>query len=207
MNLSKLFEMQRALDEKIVKEKGLDGQDLLPQKILALQVELGELANEWRGFKFWSENQNPRVVYKGSCDRCDYWEKLDGDRRSLRPDGSECDCYQGLMRADTVLEEYVDCLHFILSIGLDIGLTNPKRENLHEELVNTTEAFQHAFNWCATLDFARSQGIWNGKGKAYERLVDVFIALGYFLGFSWEQIEAAYIAKNEVNHSRQANGY
>lgn len=39
MNLEKLFEMQRVLDERIIKEKGLEGQNLLPQKILALQVE------------------------------------------------------------------------------------------------------------------------------------------------------------------------
>ncbi|MDQ4683029.1 dUTP diphosphatase, partial [Stenotrophomonas maltophilia group sp. RNC7] len=61
MNLGELFEMQRKLDEHIVREKGLDGQDLLPKKILALQVELGELSNEWRGFKFWSNNQNPNT--------------------------------------------------------------------------------------------------------------------------------------------------
>ncbi|MBE2947115.1 dUTPase, partial [Anoxybacillus flavithermus] len=45
MDLSKLFEMQRELDERIVREKGLDGQNLLPNKVLALQVELAELAN------------------------------------------------------------------------------------------------------------------------------------------------------------------
>lgn len=62
MNLYKLFKIQAKLDEKIVKEKGLEGQDLLDKKILALQVELGELANEWRGFKFWSNDQKPRTV-------------------------------------------------------------------------------------------------------------------------------------------------
>ncbi len=36
MNLEKMFEMQKALDERIIKEKGLEGQDLLPNLILAL---------------------------------------------------------------------------------------------------------------------------------------------------------------------------
>src|SRR5690554_4670233 len=69
MNLTKLFELQRKLDEHIIKEKGLEGEDLLPKKILALQVELGELANEWRGFKFWSEDQEPNIrdLPKGTC--------------------------------------------------------------------------------------------------------------------------------------------
>lgn len=48
MNLEKMFEMQKALDERIIKEKELEGQDLPPNLILALQVELVECANEWR---------------------------------------------------------------------------------------------------------------------------------------------------------------
>ena len=47
LDFKKLFEMQGALDAHIINEKELEGQDLLPMKILALQVELGELANEW----------------------------------------------------------------------------------------------------------------------------------------------------------------
>src|SRR5690606_38322929 len=68
MNLSKLFKIQKQLDERIVREKGLEGQDLLDKKILALMVELGELANEWRGFKFWSKDQEPRFGGYCGCD-------------------------------------------------------------------------------------------------------------------------------------------
>lgn len=39
MNLEKMLAAQKKLDERIVKEKGLQGQDLLDKKILALQVE------------------------------------------------------------------------------------------------------------------------------------------------------------------------
>ncbi|WP_055747638.1 dUTP diphosphatase [Brevibacillus choshinensis] len=71
MNLKAFFEKQRQLDKYIIKKKGLEGQDLLQNKILALQVELGELANEWRGFKHWSDNQEPRTVAeRGSCEMC-----------------------------------------------------------------------------------------------------------------------------------------
>src|SRR5690625_7095831 len=71
MNLTKLFETQRELDNKIVEEKGLQGQDLLDKKILALQVELGELAQNWRGFKFWSEDQEPNNTGYEPCKACD----------------------------------------------------------------------------------------------------------------------------------------
>lgn len=65
MNLQNLFELQKQLDEHIYEDHPVqDGEDRLAKKILALQVELGELANEWRGFKFWSNN---RAI--GSCKR------------------------------------------------------------------------------------------------------------------------------------------
>ena len=57
MNLLPYFKAQKKLDDHIIQEKGLQGQDLLDKKILALQVELGELCQEWRGFKFWSEDR------------------------------------------------------------------------------------------------------------------------------------------------------
>ncbi len=66
MNLTKLFELQSKLDEHIIKEKGLEGADLLSKKIRALQVELGQLAQNWRGFKFWSEKQEPRTFSFGA---------------------------------------------------------------------------------------------------------------------------------------------
>ncbi len=59
MNLKELFDMQRTLDERIIKQHGLEGQYLLDQRILALNVELAELAQETRCFKFWSTNQQP----------------------------------------------------------------------------------------------------------------------------------------------------
>src|SRR5699024_4010136 len=49
MNLSKLLNIQKELDEHIVKEKGLEGQYLLDKKILALQDERG---NQMRYFEF-----------------------------------------------------------------------------------------------------------------------------------------------------------
>lgn len=65
MNLAKLFEMQRQLDEHIEKEHPRKPrEDRLVKKILALQVELGELANCWRGFKYWSHDQEPRIYKK-----------------------------------------------------------------------------------------------------------------------------------------------
>lgn len=168
MKLDKLFEMQRALDARIIDEKGLRGVDLVPNTVLALHVELGECANEWRGFKHWSIDQQPRT------------EKL--------------------------LVEYVDCLHFILSLGLRLGVSfEYKFEDLKKEFTGVNEAFRHTFNWLSSLDFVLSTKV--NPISCYSQLLNVFIALGNLLGFTWDQIESAYIAKNAVNHERQANGY
>ena len=103
MKLQKLFETQKVLDDKIVKEKGLEGVDLLDKKILALQVELGELANEFRGFKFWSENQEPNV----KCPTC----KGNGYDTFLgvtQRDTPCCRCNGYPENVNPLLEEYVD---------------------------------------------------------------------------------------------------
>src|SRR5690625_2371786 len=90
MNLQKLFETQKKLDERIVKEKGLEGKDLLDKKILALQVELGEIANEFRGFKFWSEDQEPNDYAPNVYDVC---EKCDGEPTIYSDDNSKIESF------------------------------------------------------------------------------------------------------------------
>ncbi len=186
MNLNKLFELQKELDQHIIRKKGLQGQDLLDKKILALQVELGELANEWRGFKFWSEDQEPRTeVYYGPLEIPDVGTY-----------------------ANPLLEEYIDCLHFILSIGLELGY-----QNVDPYAVNTSKDIVTEFN----LLFANVSSIWLSSTTVtgikhhikedYRKALSIFLALGELLGFTWERIEQAYLKKNKVNHKRQENGY
>lgn len=188
MNLRELFEMQRKLDEHIIKEKGLQGLNLLPQKILALQVELGELANEWRGFKFWSNNQEPKK--KVSCADCKY----------RHVDCDEVDC------PDPLLEEYVDCLHFILSIGLDTGMDWRAIDGFEAEVYSTdiTKQFNTLIENIATLEPC----LRSFKSPMYYRfIVEKFLGLGQLLGLTEDIILKAYKAKNQVNHARQENGY
>ncbi|WP_374706028.1 dUTP diphosphatase, partial [Paenibacillus antibioticophila] len=106
LTLEQMYEMQKALDARIIKDKGLEGTDLLTNTVLALQVEIGELANEWRGFKHWSNDREPRTAVHSLV-------KL-----------SELDDQQadGTWLHNALLEEYVDCLHFFLSIARQLGL-------------------------------------------------------------------------------------
>lgn len=188
MNLQPLFETQKKLDERIVKEKGLEGVDLLDKKILALQVELGELANEWQMFKFWKDNPKPRYETAEI-----YVHGYDGPGTDTRASIEE---YQ----AQPILEEYVDCLHFILSIANTINTDYFVYDvdiQEYERKESITKQFQAVFGYAFLIT----------EDNYCSELLNTFLDLGTMLGFTWEQIEQAYYDKNKVNHERQSNGY
>jgi len=191
MNLSKLFELQRQLDERIEREHPRqEGEDRLAKKILALLVELGELANEARFFKYWSHDQDPRI----GIPSVHYDEIL----------GHDVIEYVG---PNPLLEEYVDCLHFILSIGLEI--TEPDMLDLKRWNLTKADNITEQFLWLMADVTDLYNGLYHdGNFKFdYEFLLLQFIHLGEMLGFTWSEIEEAYLRKNAVNHQRQESGY
>ncbi|OIK19432.1 dUTP diphosphatase [Bacillus amyloliquefaciens] len=229
MNLQKMFEMQKVLDDRIIKEKGLEGQDLLPNLILALQVELAECANEWRGFKHWSNNQKPRTKLSTTvgatpenasffrCENhyCGKYLNKDDFKHLLDPDYEICPvCNAAYVTAfrdkNPLLEEYVDCLHFILSIGNRIGFNNDATiqqimRRAEERELETNIGIVKAFSRLMSLVFGFY--FWIENTGTYVRFFERFLNLGEMLGFTPEQIEAAYMDKNAVNHQRQQEGY
>lgn len=208
MNLVKLFETQKILDDRIVKEKGLEGQDLLPEKILALQVELGELANEWRGFKFWSKNQDTSTEHNVICHACrgeGYYmmdEEID--------DEESCGyCLGTGFQEDRnpLLEEYADCFHFILSIGNDLNIKGSWTSGDYTE-ESVTGTFNKLFETVGDINHAVENEDSDTLELIYEVAFDLLIGLGEkHLGFTTDQIEKAYYDKNKVNHQRQEDGY
>src|SRR5699024_7576075 len=132
MNLNSLFTKQKQLDEHIVNEKGLHGQDLLKKKTVALICELYECVNEARFFKFWSENQIPRVENWVECSTCDgtgdlnyelVREEAEGRGGHEYIDCEECDSSGTSHMINPLLEEYADVIHFTISIANDLGYT------------------------------------------------------------------------------------
>ncbi|MFT8313196.1 MAG: dUTP diphosphatase [Clostridium sp.] len=57
LDLKKLLDMQKELDKTILDNAGIKEYPLENIK-LALLVELGELANEWKGFKHWKKHKD-----------------------------------------------------------------------------------------------------------------------------------------------------
>ncbi|ATA61175.1 DUTPase [Geobacillus stearothermophilus] len=182
MELRKLFEIQGELDSHIEKiHPRAEGEKRLEEKILALQTELGEIANEWRQFKFWSN-----------------------DRKS---------------RTEQLLEEYVDGLHFVLSIGLEeskrYGQSVPIMIGLPEKLTpihyeTTIQQFNYLFFEIGRLYDSvtlHEVAVDTEVEEAYENIIRMFIGLGEKLGFTEGEIVEAYMNKNRINHERQTNGY
>lgn len=178
MNIAKMFQMQQILRDRI----GYKETDRFEKLILALLVELGELANEWRGFKFWSSNQKPRIkaVRVPSM--------LEEDKEYYNP----------------MLEEFVDGLHFILEIGLEIGINDSQPKTLISfQNKATSMDFSCIYYLVSQLDLT----VLLVDKSNYHRLFNNYFHLGEKLGFSWKQIEQAYMDKNAVNHQRQEQGY
>lgn len=183
MNLAKLFETQRVLRDRI----GYNEPDRFEKLILALLVEIGECANEWRGFKFWSKDQEPRT------------KVLIPYEEGVRDGGLAS--YKNLL-----LEEYVDSLHFLLEIGLELKYTNLSLASYE------TPSIEYQFNevisaCCKVRESVELDWQEEEKQDEFDNLCMGFIGLGRMLGFTWEEIEAAYYSKNQVNHERQSNGY
>lgn len=161
MNIEKLRMMQAGLDQHIETKHGLQSENVVDRKILALLVELGELANETRCFKFWS--------LKGPSDQ------------------------------ETILTEYVDGIHFILSLAneYDFKLSVPEVFTTEN---NVTEQFLLLYQEISHFQNER-------KNDIFQTVFAEYLSLGKMLGFSAEDVEKAYVSKNEVNYERQKQGY
>jgi dimeric dUTPase (all-alpha-NTP-PPase superfamily) len=208
LNLKHLFELQAKLDERIYKEHPVqEGEDRLSKKILALQVELGELANEWRGFKYWSNDQKPRTELWKDCNFC-------GGRGFVNPANfpyghQRITCIEcrgeSQFKTNPLLEEYVDCLHFFLSIGNDLWISqdtdfnksNPRDVMTLFALINRYVAEL----WWEVHDNT------DGVLAKYYFGFQHYLRLGEMLGFTWDEIEQGYLSKNKINHERQESGY
>lgn len=203
MNITKLFETQAGLDEHIMNEHPeLRGQDNLDWKILALQVELAECANEWRGFKKWSKDQEPRT--NKICHNCKGKGKIFVPQVDSELECGICESTGSL--GNPLLEEYVDCLHFALSIGLEIGYTEFDEEEMNEYFAQVSEEEQNDITGhFIAINYITSCILENEIH--YEQAFFEILSLGERLGFTWEQIEEGYYAKNKINHDRQTSGY
>ena len=142
MNLQNLFKLQKELDTFIETTQKIE-RDVWKEKGLALMVELSELANETRCFKFWST--------KGPSER------------------------------SIILEEYVDSIHFLLSLGLMKGFTSIEQWPVIEEKRELTDVFLMTQGVISTF-------MQNPTEDGYLTIWHCYGLLAYNLEFSFEEI-------------------
>lgn len=160
MQFNELFELQRKLDTYIEETQHVT-REVFREKALALLVELAELANETRCFKYWST--------KGPSDRA------------------------------TLLEEFVDSIHFMLSLGNMKGYQLKQWPEAKSE-EDLTAVFIEA-------NSIVSRFIAEPTEQNYIAIWHVYAKLAYHLQFSLVDMIEAYLMKNEKNYARQKAGY
>lgn len=170
MSIYTMLSAQANLDRLIIKEKKIE-ESLVLNTVVALDVELSEMANEKRWFKHWSNKRN---------------EAKDG-----------------------LLDEIADVMHFYFSLAIQKRWESTLRGMPVKTDVNYQEANKLYLDIKGLL-FQSFKEV-NQKednsiffGCSWEKFLSFAL---YFCGYTFEELEAAYYAKHEINLARQSNGY
>ncbi|MGL5591182.1 MAG: dUTP diphosphatase [Mycoplasmoidaceae bacterium] len=164
VNLNEIILTQIELDNFIEKNHKLLKKNLLSRKRLALIVELSELCNEVRCFKFWSLKKSSHK--------------------------------------DVILDEFVDCLHFILSIGLFYGVNEMKfsiktSQKKKKDKIQLSKSFTELITNVSSLN----------NEKKVRSFIKKLFQLAIDLDLTFHEIKKAYYSKNQVNINRQKENY
>lgn len=161
INLTDLYNQQASLDALIAKNHQISYETTFNRRLLAFMVELGELANETRCFKYWSN--------------------------------------KGPSSKDTILDEFADALHFLLSLGIPLN-ANKFHYQMYGKKIPLEAQFINLYRLGADL-------LDNYNLDNYYLLMQELLNLGAMLSFEPREIEAAYLKKLAINYARQANNY
>ncbi|KFB07196.1 dUTP diphosphatase [Malacoplasma iowae] len=161
IDIGKILELQKELDDNIHKKHNINENEVFEKRRLALIVEICEMINVNRCFKFWSLKK-------------DYDKQVLGD-------------------------EFVDCLHFILSISLHFGL-----DETEYEIKDVTYDDNQLI--LKVLDLINLANKIKNRNDCKEFIVHLF-ELAHTFGFTAQDIIDFYIKKNEINFKRQQENY
>lgn len=161
MDFNKIVELQKELDDHIHQLHNETYISTFTKRKLSLIVEVSELANEVRCFKFWS----------------------------LKPPSEK----------SVILEEFVDCLHFTVSLGIGMEIEFNTVEIDYIKSEDLSSLFISAIDKIIDLDI-------NDK-SSYNLMLNSILSIANSLGFESSEIFDAYVEKNNTNHERQKNNY
>ena len=107
--------------------------------------------------------------------------------------------YKGPSPMEVMLEEYVDGLHFLLSLGIPLGVSSYEAK-IETRKGNLTEALLDCYGLAYRLkdDYTL---------HSYYALVDEYLSILTLIGANGDSLVQAYKKKMEENHRRQATNY
>ena len=201
MNFKKLQQMQAKLDEAILADKAtMTAEERFNKTLIALSVEIAEVANCAEHFKFWKDNKG----------------KIDGDR-FIKTSGIINNVIEGdfldnitaeyVTREQahrlTLIEECSDALHFILS------LANQIEYEIDESLIKSFNYPRHPLDTLYVALQNKTINLATGYDKlgSLKSLISFYTSYAVELGITPKELEQAYYDKNEINYERLENGY
>ena len=161
INIDRILELQKQLDNNIHTKHNINPKEVFEKRRLALIVEVCEMINVNRCFKFWSLKK-------------DYDKQVLGD-------------------------EFVDCLHFILSISLHFNLDQTEYE-IKDVVYDDNELTLKVLYLISLAGKIESKDDW-------KKFIIQLFELAFTFGFTAQDIIDFYIKKNQVNFKRQQDNY
>lgn len=220
MNFKKLQAMQLELDNSILSAKPqMTAEERFNKTLVALSVEVAEVANCAEHFKFWKDNKGKVDEKFISTLNFRFEDEVRNDKRKWKllkdTDGLFVDTSKKynldnfkLLTIEqahklTLVEEASDCLHFILSLANQLKVeihSDFEFETIKEELfLDLNAQLQH-------LRTSVNDDILFRKVNVTS-LIDIFLSYIKSLGITEHELEQAYYEKNEENYRRLREGY
>jgi dimeric dUTPase (all-alpha-NTP-PPase superfamily) len=171
--------IQAGVDEAIYKRFDLKNQrELIPGLMLALKVELGELANTTRCFKHWSskEAEDPAVILEEYADNMAFTISI------------------GIISGFLIEMDTGQRLYYPIITARIEGREQEYKNHL-------TAQFNKVFKRIQELEGSGYEYI------AFIKLFQELLNLAASLGFTLQDIDEAYRNKSNINHERQEAGY
>ncbi|QHX36877.1 dUTP diphosphatase [Spiroplasma sp. BIUS-1] len=107
---------------------------------------------------------------------------------------------KGPSERTVILEELIDCLHFIISLGTNVDFDFSTFSN---KINDANDIDQWSINvYRKALIFEQ-----NFDKETYNQLLDEFLSITYILEITNNEILDIYNKKNEINFNRQNSGY
>ncbi|WP_339020516.1 dUTP diphosphatase [Spiroplasma endosymbiont of Atherix ibis] len=99
-----------------------------------------------------------------------------------------------------ILEELIDCLHFIISLGTNLNFDFSKFNNKITQASDIDSWSINVYRKALILEE-------NFNTQSYYQLLDEFLSITYILDISRNEVLNFYNKKNEINFNRQDTGY